>query len=252
MHYYQHHIGDFIKETARLTDSQGMAYLHLIWMYYDSEKPLRNDVEALAFQIGAQVADVELLLRCFFNLQDDGWHNEKCDAQIAEYHAYAAKKAEAGRASAEKRKGRDQKQESTPVEQVLNGCSTGVEQVLNECSTVVQPNHITNKPINQSQDLHLESREKPKRFSPPTLNELSDYFFSKGETDFEAKRFFDYYTSNNWRVGKNKMACWKSAVNGWIARKQENAAKPQGYLTAREKSAARNAEIFDIDKAIVF
>jgi uncharacterized protein YdaU (DUF1376 family) len=45
MHYYQHHIGDFIKATSRLTDGQAMAYLRLLWMYYDTEKPLKPDTK---------------------------------------------------------------------------------------------------------------------------------------------------------------------------------------------------------------
>jgi uncharacterized protein YdaU (DUF1376 family) len=48
MHYYQHHIGDFIKATARLTDGQAMAYLRLLWMYYDTEKPLKPEIKILA------------------------------------------------------------------------------------------------------------------------------------------------------------------------------------------------------------
>jgi len=52
VHYYHHHIGDFVKATARLTDAQSMAYLRLIWMYYDRERPLPDDIEALAFQLG--------------------------------------------------------------------------------------------------------------------------------------------------------------------------------------------------------
>lgn len=125
MHYYQHHIGDFIKATARLSDTQCMAYLRLIWMYYDSEKPLKADARLLAFQVGAPEQDVELILQSFFNLQEDGWHQTRCDQEIADYRAYLEKKSNAGRASAERRK---------------NSNSTGVEQVLSGSATVEQPN----------------------------------------------------------------------------------------------------------------
>ncbi len=123
MHYYQHHIGDFIKATARLTDSQTMAYLRLLWMYYDNEKPLKPDSKLLAFQIGATVEETELLLESFFWLAENGWHHTRCDQEIQEYHAFLKKKSNAGRASAERRK---------------NSSATGVEQVLNNSSTDVQ------------------------------------------------------------------------------------------------------------------
>jgi uncharacterized protein YdaU (DUF1376 family) len=68
MHYYQHHIGDFVRDTSRLTDSQCMAYLRLIWMYYDTEKPLPDDPEGLAFQVGASDQDVRLILKHYFEI----------------------------------------------------------------------------------------------------------------------------------------------------------------------------------------
>jgi uncharacterized protein YdaU (DUF1376 family) len=123
LHYYQHHIGDFIKATARLTDGQTMAYLRLLWMYYDTEKPLKPDSKLLAFQIGATVEETELLLESFFWLADNGWHHTRCDQEIQDYHAFLEKKSNAGRASAERRK---------------NSSATGVEQVLDSSSTAVQ------------------------------------------------------------------------------------------------------------------
>jgi uncharacterized protein YdaU (DUF1376 family) len=136
MHYYQHHIGDFIKATARLTDGQSMAYLRLLWMYYDTEKPLKTDIKVLAFQIGATIEETELLLDSFFWLSENGWHHTRCDQEIADYRAFLEKKSNAGRASAERRK---------------NNSSTGDEQVFNSSSTDVQ---LTNnhKPLTINQE----------------------------------------------------------------------------------------------------
>lgn len=99
MHYYPHHIGDFIADTSRLTDSQCMAYLRLIWHYYDTEKPLENDPESLAFKIGASVIDVNLILKHYFFLDGNQWRKTRCDAVISEYHG----KADKARKSAEQR-----------------------------------------------------------------------------------------------------------------------------------------------------
>jgi len=137
MHYYQHHIGDFIKATSRLSDSQTMAYLRLLWMYYDSEKPLKPDVKVLAFQIGASQEDTELLLESYFVLCDSGWHQKRCDIEISEYRELLNKKSNAGKASAEQRKNR----RLTGVEQVLNTSSTDEQLTNNQ-----EP--ITNNQIN--------------------------------------------------------------------------------------------------------
>lgn len=99
MYYYPHHIGDFIADTARLTDSQCMAYLRMIWHYYDTEKPLENDPESIAFKIGANSSDVNLILKHYFILDGDVWRKTRCDNVIDEYHG----KADKARKSAEAR-----------------------------------------------------------------------------------------------------------------------------------------------------
>ena len=137
MHYYQHHIGDFIKATARLSDTQAMGYLRLLWMYYDSEKPLKPDAKVLAFQIGATVEETELLLESFFWLAENGWHHTRCDKEIADYREFLNKKSSAGKASAEQRKNKS----STDVQQVFNNSSTDVQLTTNH-----KPLTINHKP----------------------------------------------------------------------------------------------------------
>lgn len=98
MYSYQHHIGDFVRDTARLKDSQCMAYLRLIWMYYDTEKPLENNPRRLSFQIGADAGDVELILEHFFFLDGNVWRHKRCDAEILEYKMKQEKARESAKA----------------------------------------------------------------------------------------------------------------------------------------------------------
>lgn len=86
MHYYQHHIGDFIRDTSCLSNSQSAAYLRLLWIYYESEKPLPDDIDVLAMRVGSTPADVSLLLRAFFKKDGETWRHSRCDREIAEYH----------------------------------------------------------------------------------------------------------------------------------------------------------------------
>jgi biotin operon repressor len=66
-----------------------------------------------------------------------------------------------------------------------------------------------NNPINKE--------SKRKRFTPPTLEEAVAYC----NNPIEAEKFWHYYESNGWKVGKNKMKNWKSALTGWIKRSQQ-------------------------------
>lgn len=51
-------------------------------------------------------------------------------------------------------------------------------------------------------------------FAPPTLEEVEAYCRERNNS-VDAQRFFDYYTSNGWKVGKNPMKDWKAAVRTW-------------------------------------
>lgn len=70
---------------------------------------------------------------------------------------------------------------------------------------------------------HEESATKRKRFSPPSFQDVSDYFFEKSGNSANAQKFIDFYESKGWMVGKNKMKDWKASVRNWISREQENA-----------------------------
>lgn len=64
------------------------------------------------------------------------------------------------------------------------------------------------------------------RFTPPTMDEVSDYCKQRGNT-VDAQRWFDYYTSNGWMVGKNHMKDWKAAIRTW---ERGSSAKPSGNV----------------------
>lgn len=48
----------------------------------------------------------------------------------------------------------------------------------------------------------------------PTLEEVKAYCSERGNK-VDPERWFDYYTSNGWKVGKNPMKDWKAAVRTW-------------------------------------
>jgi uncharacterized protein YdaU (DUF1376 family) len=91
MHYYRHHIGDFLKDTGHLSNDQMGIYLRMLWKYYLDEKPLIDDCESIAFAMRSDEKTVRLILRHFFVLQDDGWRHTRCDKEIADFHGKKAK-----------------------------------------------------------------------------------------------------------------------------------------------------------------
>ena len=140
MHYYQHHIGDFIKDTSFLTNEEIGIYLKLIWLYYDSEKPLPNNLFELGMKTGTRDNTEMLsgLLEMFFSFHsvEDCWHHNRCDKEIGHYRQQLTTASKAGKASALKR--------------AMNKNPTSVEQTLNERSTEVQPTN-NQQPITNNQ-----------------------------------------------------------------------------------------------------
>lgn len=103
MNYYEHHIGDYAQATAHLSFVEDAAYSRLIRKYYAEEKPLPADLKAVQRLVGARTKEerqaVADILDEFFELEADGWHNKRCDAEIARYRG----KQDKARASAEAR-----------------------------------------------------------------------------------------------------------------------------------------------------
>ena len=64
------------------------------------------------------------------------------------------------------------------------------------------------------------SDARAKRFTPPTLDDVSAYIRERG-SNVDAQRFLDFYTAKGWMVGKNRMKDWKAAVRTWEKRDSE-------------------------------
>ena len=62
-----------------------------------------------------------------------------------------------------------------------------------------------------------ESKKRESRFQRPTLPQIQDYVFEKA-LNVDPERFFDYYESNGWRVGRNPMKDWKAALRNWSSK----------------------------------
>ena len=86
----------------------------------------------------------------------------------------------------------------------------------NTAPTLPQQTANADKDIEKEKELETESEVivKRKRFTPPTIDEVSDYCKERGNS-VDPQRFIDHYSANGWKVGKNPMRDWKSAVRTW-------------------------------------
>ena len=85
------------------------------------------------------------------------------------------------------------------------------------------------KELDKEIETELDKKDKSDkptrtRFIPPSREEVQDYCKERNN-NVDAERFIDYYTSNGWMVGKNKMKDWKASVRTWERNGQNTAQK---------------------------
>jgi uncharacterized protein YdaU (DUF1376 family) len=118
MHYYPHHIGDYYLDTGHLEPMEDLCYRRLLDLYYSTERPISTETQRVASRLRLGYEIVETVLKEFFELREDGWHQPRCDAEIAKYNALADKSRENG-----KQGGRPKK-----TQRVISGNPAGTQQ----------------------------------------------------------------------------------------------------------------------------
>lgn len=70
--------------------------------------------------------------------------------------------------------------------------------------------------LEKDEETKKNTQDKPARviFSKPSLHEVAEYCKERGNK-IDPQKWMDYYSSNGWKVGKNKMQDWKAAVRTW-------------------------------------
>lgn len=87
---------------------------------------------------------------------------------------------------------------------------------------IVDPQWRTIEAVKETMD-KIRS-EKSKKFVPPTLEEVVQELRSQKVRFYQqnAEKFWNFYESKNWMVGKNKMKSWKAAIKTWNFEKERN------------------------------
>ena len=90
----------------------------------------------------------------------------------------------------------------------------------------------SNTEIESEKESEIEKERKPKRkrFTPPTIDEVSSYCKERNNS-VDPERFIDFYASKGWKVGNQPMKDWKAAVRTW--EKRDNGANTDPEIKPR-------------------
>lgn len=86
------------------------------------------------------------------------------------------------------------------------------------------PCPVVEESIEESPEESIEGTDSA--FKKPNLETVKFHAAKIGLPDIEAEKFFNYYTSNGWKVGKNPMLSLPHALAGWKNRWQERTQRP--------------------------
>lgn len=80
---------------------------------------------------------------------------------------------------------------------------------------------------NDSDSDIVKRKRETKRFSKPTKQEIQNYLKEQGITNVNPDKFWDYYESVGWVVGKGQkpMKSWKAAISTWQQNEYQSQSK---------------------------
>jgi len=217
LNHYPHHIGDYDSDTAHLEWVEDMAYTRMLRVYYRTERPLPVEVQAVCRLVRAkskgEKAAVKAMLDEFFVLEGDGWHNKRCDQELARYQEKSSKAS----ASAAARWSQS-------------------ERNANASSDAMRTHSEGNASQNQNHNHNQEKEQKPPaaRASRLQVEALPDEwrFFCQAErSDLDPERTFAKFC-DYWKAKPGKQGTkldWLATWRNWV--RQER--KPNGEGNAK-------------------
>lgn len=195
MNYYQHHIGDYRRDTAHLSLLEHGVYRQLLDMYYLSEAKIPAETEVVYRRLCARTDEekkaVDTVLSEFFK-QENGWVQTRCDKEIAEYQSKADRARINGKLG-----GRPSK-----TKEVISGNLEQTEEKANH-----KPITINQEPVEKP--LRRKSAPIPADFQ---INEVSTAYAQDRKLDIAE----ELVSFTNWHTAKGStFKDWQAAWRTW-------------------------------------
>lgn len=163
MHYYQHNIGDYRRDTIHLSLLEHGIYRQMLDLYYLNEKPI--DPDTINRLIGVRSKEekkaIESIIADFFIFTEKGLVHRRCEKEIELYERKSLIAKENGKMGGRPKKptgfsvGYDQLTQSEPTEKVTK-----------------EPITINHKPITINQEPLTKKEKALKKYSASEMREV--------------------------------------------------------------------------------
>ena len=109
---------------------------------------------------------------------------------------------------------------SSQIKNEESSCKGDLKSPKKSSKDELHSSELTKSKNSSKADLKPPSTRK--RFSPPELQNVKDFFHENKSSYHVAETFFNHFESNGWLVGgKAKMKNWKAAARNWIIRDEK-------------------------------
>ena len=207
--WFPFYVGDYLGDTMHLDRADHGSYILMLCRYYKTGGPLPDDDRALAKTAGVSLSDwpaTRSVLAQFFKISNGLWTHKRAEFEIKRIRTLQlARSKGAASTNAKRWKSLSDSQCDTLSDDLASRSSVGNQSHIQS--------HI------QSQNT---AQKNIARFVIPTLEQIKLAASKIGLAEIEAQKFFNFYESKGWMVGKNKMKSINGAMSNWKIRMQEN------------------------------
>jgi uncharacterized protein YdaU (DUF1376 family) len=190
--------GDYVSGTMGMTFEEKGAYMDLLMLQFNRGHMNTHMIQHTVGHLWDQV-------KCKFIQDKEGlWYNVRLDVEKEKRKTFTESRRN-------NMKPKDKPSYEPPYETHMQPhMDSHMENVNENINKDINKDINTNKSIIKLQPLN-------KKFCK--FEETVEHFsirlgIEKGK--IEAEKFYNYYESNGWKVGKNPMKNWKAAANNWI------------------------------------
>ena len=204
MHYYQFNIGDYQSHTSHLSEMEDLAFRRMLDWCYLHEKPLPFDTDEIArlIRMRSHSDSIAIVLREYFERNDDGWISLRVIAEILKVGI----KSDKASASAKARWGKKDKE----IKDLSNDA--------NALRTQSESNATHNTlPITQNTIHKVEKKQRGSRL-PTDFDLPNDWitFCKQERPDLQPNKVFENFKDYWLSAPKGTKLDWAATWRNWV------------------------------------
>ena len=200
---FQFYADDFLAGTMTMTNEERGAYISLLCLQWSKGFVTELDIQRIC--LGMPTHSHGICQSKFQADPESRYRNLRLEVERSKQKERSQKQTDI----ANLRWNKDAKAMPTHYQEDAEAYAKSVPEV---CSPSPSPSPI----------IKIQADKPPStRFQKPTLEQLNTKAALIGLSTTEVDKFWNYYESNGWKVGKNPMKSWSAALQNWLSRVRE-------------------------------